>query len=93
MRAKYLVVVEKGEHNSSAYSPDVPGCIATGRTIEETLARIRDALEFHLAGMAEHGESIPEPRSLNFYLNETDEISSDDIIAHVEVALPESVTA
>lgn len=86
---KYLVIIEKGARNYSAYSPDVSGCVATGKTIEETLENMKDALEFHLEGMFENGENPPMPKGLNFYLSQTDEISNDEILAHVNLELPE----
>ena len=58
---RYLVVVEKSPRNYSAYSPDVPGCIATGRTLDETTRNMRDALEGHMEVMADHGDPAPEP--------------------------------
>lgn len=58
---RYLVVAEKSPRNYSAYSPDVPGCIATGRTLDETIENMRDALEGHLEVMADHGDPTPEP--------------------------------
>jgi len=58
---RYSVVVERGENNCSAYSPDVPGCVATGKTVEETLKNFTEALEFHLEGMRLEGLPIPEP--------------------------------
>jgi len=60
---KYAVVIEKAENNYSAYVPDLPGCIATGATIEEVEQQIREAIEFHLDGMREDGERIPPPSS------------------------------
>lgn len=60
---KYAIVIEKAENNYSAYVPDLPGCIATGGTIEEVECEIREAIEFHLDGMREDGESIPPPTS------------------------------
>ena len=93
MKSTFLVVIEKGEANYSAYSPDVPGCIASGASVEETLTNIRSALEFHLEGMAEHGDPLPIPRTLNFYVQNTDEISSDDILAHVILDTPEIALA
>jgi len=59
----YLVVIEKTETNFSAYVPDLPGCVATGATREETEANIRDALKFHIQGLMEDHQPIPEPRS------------------------------
>jgi len=58
---KYMVVLEKAEKNWAAYSPDVPGCIATGRTPEETVKRYEKALRMHLQGLHEDGLPLPEP--------------------------------
>lgn len=93
MKAKFLVVIERGPSNYSAYLPDLPGCIATGRSVEETLEEMRSAVDFHLEGMAENGESIPSPRSLGAYVQETDEISVDDILTSIEAELPETIAA
>ncbi|MBK7062375.1 MAG: type II toxin-antitoxin system HicB family antitoxin [Rubrivivax sp.] len=65
---KYAVVIEKAEGNYSAYVPDLPGCVATGATIEETEIEIRDAISFHLEGMREDGISFPEPTSRVEYI-------------------------
>ena len=59
----YAIVIEKAENNYAAYVPDLPGCIATGQTVEETEQLIREAIEFHLRGMREDGLPIPEPAS------------------------------
>ncbi len=58
---RYLVVVEKSPRNYSAYSPDVPGCVATGRTLDDTTRNMREALEGHLEVMVERSEPAPEP--------------------------------
>jgi predicted RNase H-like HicB family nuclease len=60
---KYAIVIEKAENNYSAYVPDLPGCVATGKTIKEVEQQIREAIEFHLDGMREDGEPIPPPSS------------------------------
>src|SRR5438477_5015304 len=60
MRYRILVVLEKANRNYSAYAPDVPGCIATGKTIEDTLENMREALEIHLHSMSEAGDEMPE---------------------------------
>lgn len=60
---KYLIVIEKAESNFAAYSPDLPGCVATGETRDEVHANMREAIEFHLDGMREDGLAIPEPQS------------------------------
>ena len=93
MNNKYLIVIEKGENNYSAFSPDVSGCVCTGKTVEEIISNMKEALEFHLEGLLEDGESFPSPKTLNYYLENTDDISSDDILAHVEIVLPEMVSA
>jgi len=63
MKLRYAIVIEKAENNYAAYVPDLPGCIATGKTVEETEELIRGAIEFHLRGMREDGLPIPEPSS------------------------------
>lgn len=60
---RYAIVIENTEGNYSAYVPDLPGCIATGKTVKAVEARIREAISFHLAGMREDGVSPPQPRS------------------------------
>lgn len=65
---RYAVVIEKAEGNFSAYVPDLPGCVATGATVEETEAEIRAAIAFHLDGMREDGLPIPEPTSRVEYI-------------------------
>jgi len=58
---RYLVVIEKAIGNYSAFSPDVPGCVATGETREEAELEMRAALQMHLEGLKEDGLPIPEP--------------------------------
>ena len=53
MRYSYAVLIEKSANNYGAWAPDLPGCITTGPTVEETLANMREAIEFHLEGMRE----------------------------------------
>ena len=60
---RYAIVIEKAENNYSAYVPDLPGCVATGLTVEETESQIREAIAFHLEGMREDGMAIPQPAS------------------------------
>jgi predicted RNase H-like HicB family nuclease len=59
----YAVVVEWADGNYSAYAPDLPGCVATGDTIEETIALMREAMALHIEVTREYGEAIPEPRA------------------------------
>ena len=60
---RYAVVIEKAGSNYSAYVPDLPGCIATGSSVAETEASIREAIVLHLSGMREDGTPIPLPSS------------------------------
>ena len=59
--AKYAVIIDKARDNYSAYCPDLPGVIATGRTNEETIQRMKKAIGFHLEGLKEENIAIPEP--------------------------------
>ncbi len=65
---RYAIVIEKSENNFSAYVPDLPGCVATGTTVEETESEMHAAIEFHLQGMKEDGLTIPEPASQVEYI-------------------------
>ncbi len=60
---RYAVVIEQSETGFSAFVLDVPGCVATGSTVEEAKAAIREALEFHLADMRQDDTPIPQPTS------------------------------
>ena len=63
MNMRYAVVIEKGDTSYGAYVPDLPGCIAAGETKDEVIKLIHEAIEFHLEGLKENGEPIPEPSS------------------------------
>jgi len=65
---KYAVVIEKAEGNYSAYVPDLPGCIATGATVEEIETEMREAIAFHIEGMREDGLPVPDPTSQVEYI-------------------------
>jgi predicted RNase H-like HicB family nuclease len=65
---QYSVVVERGKHNYSAYVPDLPGCVTTGRTLEEVRANISEAIAGHLEIMREYGDPIPEPSTHVYYI-------------------------
>ena len=65
---RYAMIIETGRENYSAYLPDLPGCIATGKTLEELKQRMREAIELHLDGMREDGLPIPEPTTLADYV-------------------------
>jgi len=65
---RYAVVIEKAESNYSAYVPDLPGCVATGATVEEVEREIREAIEFHIEGMREDGLPVRRPSSAVEYI-------------------------
>ncbi|MGA7731805.1 MAG: type II toxin-antitoxin system HicB family antitoxin [Chloroflexia bacterium] len=79
MTYNILVVLEKAENNYSAYAPDVPGCIATGKTAEETLRNMREALKGHLEWMANDGDELPQISAVEAHL------------LTVDVELPKSI--
>ena len=64
----HLIHVERGPRNCSAFSPDVPGCVATGLTVEECISEMRSALASHFEVMSEYGEPIPEPSGPGVYV-------------------------
>ena len=61
---QYAVIIETSSNNYSAYVPDLPGCVATGDTVEEVTRLIREGIEFHIQGMREDGLEIPAPSTL-----------------------------
>jgi predicted RNase H-like HicB family nuclease len=65
---RYAVVIEKAEGNYSAYVPDLPGCVATGGTVEAIQREIRAAIRFHLDGLRADELPIPEPSTLTEYI-------------------------
>ena len=65
---RYGIVIEKANGNYSAYVPDLPGCVATGQTGEETEENLREAVLFHLEGLREDGLPVPEPSTRCEYL-------------------------
>jgi predicted RNA binding protein YcfA (HicA-like mRNA interferase family)/predicted RNase H-like HicB family nuclease len=66
---RYAIVIEKAESNYSAYVPDLPGCVATGATVAEVEAEIREAIVFHVEGLREDGLPIPAPESQVEYVD------------------------
>ena len=61
---KYAVLFEQAENNWAAYVPDLPGCMTTGKTLEETEINIREAIEGHLKTLREFGDPVPQPKSV-----------------------------
>jgi predicted RNase H-like HicB family nuclease len=66
---RYAIVIEKSEGNYGAYVPDLPGCVATGDTIEEIRLKMREAIAFHIEGMRADGSPIPPPTSRITYVS------------------------
>ena len=65
---KYLIVIEQSKTGYSAYSPDLPGCVTTGATPEETEKSMKEAIAFHIEGLKETGDSVPAPTSCSAYV-------------------------
>ncbi len=83
---KYLIIIEKSQTGYSAYSPDVPGCIATGQTIEKTIVNMKTALKLHLRALLDDGEEIPSPRGVQSYLEaEKDSSGEEYFITHIAI--------
>jgi len=66
---RYAIVIEQAQGNYSAYVPDLPGCVATGSTVEDVERDIREAIEFHLCGLREEGLGVPAPSSRVEYVD------------------------
>lgn len=66
---KYAVIYEKGKTGYGAYIPDLPGCVAVGKTLPRVQRLIQDAIEFHIEGMRADGESVPKPSSRSGYVS------------------------
>ena len=65
---RFLVVIEKSKTNFSAYSPDLPGCVATGRTASEAEQNMHEAIQFHIEGLIEDKQPIPKPHAIAEYM-------------------------
>jgi len=65
---KYLIIIEKADRNYSAYSPDLPGCVATGKTRETAEKNMKKAIEMHIRGLRRDHQPLPEPRSVAEYV-------------------------
>ncbi len=79
---KYLIAVEKSETGYSAYSPEVLGCVATGKTIDKTLAIMKSALTRHLRAILEDGEEIPQPKGFQSYLEAEKDSAGEEYFHH-----------
>jgi predicted RNase H-like HicB family nuclease len=65
---RYAMAIEKADGNYSAYVPDLPGCVATGDTVEAVEREIREAVRFHIEGLKEDGLPVPTPTSIADYI-------------------------
>ena len=65
---KFLIIIEKTKNNYSAYSPDLPGCAATGKTVAEVEKNMYEAIEFHLEGLKEENIQIPKSSTIAEYV-------------------------
>ncbi len=65
---RYAIVIEKAEGNYSGYVPDLPGCVATGPTVEAVEQEIREAIRFHINGLKADGLPVPKPTSIADYV-------------------------
>lgn len=65
---KYAIVIEKAEHNYSAYVPDLPGCISTAKTLSEIRRLMKEGIEFHIDSMVRDGETVPPPTTVCDYV-------------------------
>ena len=65
---RFLIVVEKAKKGYSAYSPDLPGCVATGATRPRAVSRMQSAIRFHLEGLRAEGQPVPSPKSFSTYV-------------------------
>jgi predicted RNase H-like HicB family nuclease len=83
MKQKFLVVYEHGKRNYGGFAPDIPGCIATGKTLAKVRLRMREALNAHLAWMAEDGDKMPVPVTMNFNFAEVEDGSVDHYVVEL----------
>lgn len=88
MSYKYLesynfpAIIEKEEHNYSVYFPDLPGCVSSGKNIQEAIKESKEALAFHLWGMEQDNEAIPVPSN---YEDLKEKISANNILCYIDV--------
>ena len=90
---KYLVIIEKAKSNYSAFSPDVWGCVSTGKTVEETVLQMKEAFLLHLETMANDGQDIPKAKGISQHISDgvfkEGEIADEYFITEVEIAVPQ----
>lgn len=77
---RYPIIIERTARNYSAFSPDLPGCVATGRTLEQTIKNMEQAIRMHLRGLQKDGLPIPKPSSKLTY-----EVSNHEVLTGIEI--------
>ncbi len=91
---KYLVIIEKAENNYAAFSPDVWGCIATGKTVEETTKLMKEALQFHIESFT-NDKDVPLPLGIKQHIASgvfnKGEVASEYFITEIEIFIPHHV--
>jgi len=94
MKQKFLVVYEHLKRNYGGFAPDIPGCCSTGKTLKKMREMMREALEFHLEGMAEDGDLMPQPVTVSVDFKEMDEIEKGEVghyvVEWLEIEVPVS---
>ena len=65
---RFLVIIEQANGNYSAYAPDLPGCVATGKTIEDVESHMHEAIQLHIHGLQEDGVPVPTPKAHSEYM-------------------------
>ena len=90
---KYVVVIEKSETAFSAFSPDAPGCITTGKTVEDTIANMRQALAVYIEAIVEEGQDLPSVKGVEYHIQngllKEGDISDEYFLTQIEIELPE----
>jgi predicted RNase H-like HicB family nuclease len=93
---RFLVVIEKTDGNYSAYSPDLPGCVATGATQEEVERNMHGAIEMHVRGLQEDNLPIPESNSFAVYVSQvydTPTVSTKEVTREKKIEMIEAFNA
>lgn len=80
---EYLIIIEPTKTGFSAYSPDLPGCITVGETVEQTREHMQEAIALYIEELIESGENIPQPRRLNDQISSIGKLPSGTFIAFV----------
>jgi predicted RNase H-like HicB family nuclease len=88
----YMAVIEKGESNCSAYCPDLPGCITTGKTLDDTVRNMTEAVQFHTEGLPEDRDPVPRPGNPQARIGEIN-TEAGDLFAFIPVPEPGNIAA